>query len=72
MLAILGSIARTGDERLRLALLATSYVELLWTKTLRAVNAVAAERVYFSMSDHERRGIDESMGYDAWLDAHVR
>ena len=51
--------------------MAGSYVELLWAKTLRAVNSLAAERAYFSMTEHERRAVEESTGYDAWLDAQV-
>lgn len=68
---LLGSVARSGDERLRFALMAGSYVELLWAKTLRAVNSLAAERAYFSMTEHERRAVEESTGYDAWLEAQV-
>lgn len=69
---LLGSIARNGDERLRYALIASSYVELQWAKTLRAVNVVAAERSFFSMSEGDRKAIDESTGYDSWLESQVR
>ena len=68
---LLGSIARSGDERIRFALLASSYVEVLWTKTLRAINSLAAERAYFSMTEQDRRSIEESLGYDAWLETQV-
>jgi hypothetical protein len=69
---LLGSIAGNGDERFRFALLAASYVELLWAKTLYAVNALAAERMYFSMTDAERRNVDDTTGYDAWVESQVR